>query len=243
MASSIRVMASALLLASRATVADRAARSCDRRCLEGFVDRYLDALVRHDPRRRAARCGCALHGERPAARRRRRPVAQRQGQGQVSAHRRRPGGAAGRLHRHARGAQCRPAARHAGVDRAAAQDRRRRDHGDRAVHHAQCRRGETRRGARPAESVVRGGRARLPSACRVPISSRPRTSISPACSRTTARATIRSPPTATASRTACRRRIGRRRPARRAQIPQTARELLGAMELPRAVRVRACCTS
>jgi len=48
MAFPIRVIASALLLASTATVA-AAQGACDRQCLEGLVDRYLDALVRHDP--------------------------------------------------------------------------------------------------------------------------------------------------------------------------------------------------
>ena len=48
MISPIRAMASALLLASAATAA-AAQPACERRCLEGFVDRYLDALVRHDP--------------------------------------------------------------------------------------------------------------------------------------------------------------------------------------------------
>jgi hypothetical protein len=46
---SVRVMASALLLASAATVAAAQPAACDRRCLEELVDRYLDALVRHDP--------------------------------------------------------------------------------------------------------------------------------------------------------------------------------------------------
>ena len=50
MAFSIRVMASALLLASTAAVAAAQPAACDRQCLEGLVDRYLDALVRHDPR-------------------------------------------------------------------------------------------------------------------------------------------------------------------------------------------------
>ena len=47
MASSIRVLASALALA--ATVATAQPVACDRQCLEGLIDRYLDALVRHDP--------------------------------------------------------------------------------------------------------------------------------------------------------------------------------------------------
>jgi hypothetical protein len=51
MASLIRVLASALALASlTAGAATAQPASCDRRCLEDFVDRYLDALVRHDPR-------------------------------------------------------------------------------------------------------------------------------------------------------------------------------------------------
>jgi hypothetical protein len=49
MASSIRVTACALLWGVAATAAAQPAE-CDRQCLEGFVDRYLDALVRHDPR-------------------------------------------------------------------------------------------------------------------------------------------------------------------------------------------------
>jgi hypothetical protein len=48
MASLIRVIASAVLLASVAGVAAAQAPACDRRCLEGWVDRYLDALIRHD---------------------------------------------------------------------------------------------------------------------------------------------------------------------------------------------------
>jgi hypothetical protein len=48
MISPIRAMASALLMASAATVA-AAQPACDRQCLEGLVDRYVDALVRHDP--------------------------------------------------------------------------------------------------------------------------------------------------------------------------------------------------
>jgi len=50
LASLIRVLASALVLASVAGgVATAQAPACDRRCLEGWVDRYLDALARHDP--------------------------------------------------------------------------------------------------------------------------------------------------------------------------------------------------
>jgi hypothetical protein len=49
MASSIRVMASALLVASAATIASAEDAACDRHCLESVVERYLDALVRHDP--------------------------------------------------------------------------------------------------------------------------------------------------------------------------------------------------
>jgi hypothetical protein len=50
MASLIRVFASALVLASVAAgLATAQAPACDRRCLEGWVDRYLDALARHDP--------------------------------------------------------------------------------------------------------------------------------------------------------------------------------------------------
>ena len=50
MVSSIRVLASALLLASVATAAAAQQSACDRRCLESIVERYLDALVKHDPR-------------------------------------------------------------------------------------------------------------------------------------------------------------------------------------------------
>lgn len=50
MTSWIRVIASGLVLASLAAgVARGQAPACDRRCLEGWLDRYLDALVRHDP--------------------------------------------------------------------------------------------------------------------------------------------------------------------------------------------------
>ena len=55
MTSWIRVIASALVLGAVAGVATAQvpatarAPACDRRCLEGWVDRYLDALVRHDP--------------------------------------------------------------------------------------------------------------------------------------------------------------------------------------------------
>ena len=48
MTSAIRVMASALLLASAVTATAQPA-ACDRRCLETTVERYLDALVKHDP--------------------------------------------------------------------------------------------------------------------------------------------------------------------------------------------------
>jgi hypothetical protein len=49
MVSSIRVIASALVLACLAVGSATAQTpACDRRCLEGWVDRYLDALVRHD---------------------------------------------------------------------------------------------------------------------------------------------------------------------------------------------------
>jgi hypothetical protein len=48
MASWIRVIANALVLACLAGVATAQAPACDRRCLEEWVDRYLDALVRHD---------------------------------------------------------------------------------------------------------------------------------------------------------------------------------------------------
>jgi len=49
MAFPIRVIASALLLASTATAAAAQGAPCDRQCLEDLVDRYLGALVRHDP--------------------------------------------------------------------------------------------------------------------------------------------------------------------------------------------------
>ena len=48
MASAIRIMASALLLAWAVTATAQPA-ACDRRCLEGIVERYLDALIEHDP--------------------------------------------------------------------------------------------------------------------------------------------------------------------------------------------------
>ncbi len=41
-------VAAAVLLAG--SVAARAAGSCDRACLEGFVDHYLDAVLAHDPK-------------------------------------------------------------------------------------------------------------------------------------------------------------------------------------------------
>jgi hypothetical protein len=51
MISLLRILTSALVLASAAgSIATAQPAACDRRCLEGFVDRYLDALVRHDPR-------------------------------------------------------------------------------------------------------------------------------------------------------------------------------------------------
>jgi len=49
MASSIRVLASALMLASAAAPAAAQPSACDRQCLESIVEKYLDALVRHDP--------------------------------------------------------------------------------------------------------------------------------------------------------------------------------------------------
>jgi hypothetical protein len=50
MASLIRVIASGLVCTCLvAGLADAQAPACDRRCLEGLIDRYLDALVRHDP--------------------------------------------------------------------------------------------------------------------------------------------------------------------------------------------------
>jgi hypothetical protein len=49
MAFSIRVIASALLIAAAATGAVAQPARCDRQCLERLVERYLEALVRHDP--------------------------------------------------------------------------------------------------------------------------------------------------------------------------------------------------
>jgi hypothetical protein len=42
-------MASTLLIASAATIAAAEEAACDRQCLERTAERYLDALVRHDP--------------------------------------------------------------------------------------------------------------------------------------------------------------------------------------------------
>jgi len=48
----IAAVASALLfLIAAGPVAMAQPASCDRQCLEGFIDRYLDALLAHDPRR------------------------------------------------------------------------------------------------------------------------------------------------------------------------------------------------
>jgi hypothetical protein len=44
----LKYVAGAVLLA--ATLTARAAGTCDRACLEGFVDRYLDAVLAHDPK-------------------------------------------------------------------------------------------------------------------------------------------------------------------------------------------------
>ncbi len=49
MAFSIRVIASALLLASMPAAVGAQDALCDRQCLEDLVDRYLEALVQHDP--------------------------------------------------------------------------------------------------------------------------------------------------------------------------------------------------
>jgi hypothetical protein len=46
-----RTMFCALLLAAGATAPARAADPCPRICLEGFVDRYIAAMVAHDPTR------------------------------------------------------------------------------------------------------------------------------------------------------------------------------------------------
>src|ERR1700734_3338258 len=43
----LKYLAGATLLACAMTA--RAAAPCDRACLEGFVDHYLDALLAHDP--------------------------------------------------------------------------------------------------------------------------------------------------------------------------------------------------
>src|SRR5215468_1165296 len=39
----------ALLMGSTMAGSASAAPACDRQCLEGFVDRYLDAVLAHDP--------------------------------------------------------------------------------------------------------------------------------------------------------------------------------------------------
>ena len=38
-----------ILLLLAASFAAHAAQTCDRACLKGFVDNYLDALAKHDP--------------------------------------------------------------------------------------------------------------------------------------------------------------------------------------------------
>jgi hypothetical protein len=40
----------ALLVLATAGPAAAQSGACDRKCLEGFVDRYLDAVVQHDPK-------------------------------------------------------------------------------------------------------------------------------------------------------------------------------------------------
>src|SRR4029079_18038653 len=47
----ISVLAALAVAAAASTIAARAASAadCDRACLEGMVDRYIDALVAHDP--------------------------------------------------------------------------------------------------------------------------------------------------------------------------------------------------
>jgi hypothetical protein len=45
----LKYLAGSVLLA--ATMSAQAAATCDRACLEGFVDRYLDAVLAHDPTR------------------------------------------------------------------------------------------------------------------------------------------------------------------------------------------------
>ena len=154
MASLIRVLASALALALFAAgVATAQPASCDRRCLEDFVDRYLDALVRHD------RAPC------PSLRR---PATRRTASGSrwatafgaasrpraISPLRGRHGGATGRVHRHARRAQCRSAAAlHWRWSRCSSNSGRR-HHGDRAVRCAQRRCGQARRRARATGPIV-----------------------------------------------------------------------------------------
>src|SRR5689334_10735459 len=47
--SGLVLLAICLLLPSSRDVAVAASGPCDRSCLEGFVDRYLDAMLAHDP--------------------------------------------------------------------------------------------------------------------------------------------------------------------------------------------------
>ncbi len=48
----IAVLAAAMLGLAGTTAAKAAeAPACNRACLEGFVDKYMDALVAHDPHR------------------------------------------------------------------------------------------------------------------------------------------------------------------------------------------------
>src|SRR5579862_3134434 len=49
--------AAALILAIGAPAARGAEAACDRTCLKGFVDQYLDALAHHDPSRMAVAAG------------------------------------------------------------------------------------------------------------------------------------------------------------------------------------------
>ena len=45
----VALAAAGWLLPSSREMAVAAARSCEQSCLEGFVDRYLDAMLAHDP--------------------------------------------------------------------------------------------------------------------------------------------------------------------------------------------------
>jgi hypothetical protein len=45
----IRLLAAAVLALATAATVQAQKSACDRSCLEGFVDRYLDAAIAHDP--------------------------------------------------------------------------------------------------------------------------------------------------------------------------------------------------